>query len=159
MLGIFSYIMSRIGAIVMTGMMGLTVCDVLGRYLFNKPVLGSFEMTQFMVLVVVFSFLGYTQSQGGHVNVDLLVDQFPGPIQRIIDLFNHLVCLVFFILVSYKAYHKIIDFYESGEKPLNLSVPNWPFAIFLMLGCMVLCVEYLRNLIKLFIRNRKDGDN
>ena len=159
-LGIFSYVLSRIGSFCLLCMMGLTVVDVVGRYAFNKPILGAFEMTEFVVLLVVFSFLAYTQSQNSHVTVDLLVNNFPKPLQRAVDVVNHVLCFILMLLITYKGYHKILEAYESGEKPMNLPVPDWPFAIFMTIGCAVLCIEYIRDIIKAFTKeeDRKVGE-
>jgi TRAP-type C4-dicarboxylate transport system permease small subunit len=35
-------------------MMCLTTVDVVGRYVFNSPVLGAFELTEFLVLILIF---------------------------------------------------------------------------------------------------------
>ena len=66
-----------LGAIALFAMMILTTVDVAGRYLFNAPVLGAFEITEYLILILVFSFLADTQSQKIHVSVDLLFERFP----------------------------------------------------------------------------------
>jgi len=141
------------------GMMGLTVVDVVGRYAFNKPILGAFEMTEFMVLVVVFSFLAYAQSQNAHVTVDLLVDQFPRTGQKVVSLINHLCCLLLFVLITWKGYDKVIETLGGGDKPLNLPIPDWPFVLFMTIGCLVMCIEYLRDVIKVFSKEPKVGED
>jgi TRAP-type C4-dicarboxylate transport system permease small subunit len=40
-LGIFSYVLSRIGCLALFMMMGCTVVDVSMRYVFNAPILGA----------------------------------------------------------------------------------------------------------------------
>ena len=49
--------LSYLGSIALFAMMSLTTVDVVGRYFFNKPVLGAFELTEFLVLILIFSFL------------------------------------------------------------------------------------------------------
>lgn len=158
-LGIFSYALSRIGCVALIFMMALTVVDVTGRYVFNSPILGAFELTEFMVLLVVFSYLAYAQSQNAHVTVDLLVNLFPKPLQRGIDLFNHTISIILLVLITWKGYDKIIETYQGGDKPMNLPVADWPFVIFMTIGCAALCIEYLRDIIKVFLKEQKGGDN
>ena len=64
-------------------MMGLTAADVACRYIFNRPIIGVFELTEYLVLILIFSFIGYTQSQGGHVSVDLLLPRLPASYRHI----------------------------------------------------------------------------
>jgi hypothetical protein len=44
-----------------------------------------------------------------------------------------------------------------GEASPNLGIPKYPFAFFLAFGCLILCVEYLRNIIKIFTDLKEDG--
>ena len=62
-LGRISSILAYVGACSLFGIMCLTTADVGGRYLFNSPILGVFELTEFMILILIFSFLAYTQSK------------------------------------------------------------------------------------------------
>ena len=89
--GVFSSGLSYLGAAALFGMMILTTADVIFRYAFNSPILGAFEVTEFLVLLVIFSFLGYTQAQKSHISVDLLFNLFPVKLQTIIEVFNHAI--------------------------------------------------------------------
>ncbi len=148
--GAASSYLSRIGAIALFGMMCLTTLDVIGRYLFNKPVLGAFELTEFLVLILIFSYLAYTQSVDAHVSVELFVGRLPKKIQTLIYLFNHTVSLALMMLVAWKSFEKAMELIETGENSPNLSLPNYPFVFFMTLGCVVMCIEYLRNLLQVF---------
>ena len=156
-LGKCSSFLSGLGAIALFGMMALTMADVIGRYLFNSPILGAFEITEFLVLILIFSFLGYAQAHKVHVSVDLLITMFPRKVQRVIDLINHTVCFLLMILIAWMGAVNALDLMEVGEASPNLSIPDYPFAFFLALGCAVTCVEFLRDLIGLFASPKEGG--
>ena len=61
------------GSYVLFGMMLLTIFDVIGRYVFNSPITGAFEITEAMMVTMVFFFIGYAQAKKSHVAVDLVV--------------------------------------------------------------------------------------
>jgi TRAP-type C4-dicarboxylate transport system permease small subunit len=155
--GLPGFLLSIFGCVILVGMMGLTVVDVVGRYLFNAPVLGAFEITEFMVLMVVFSFLALAQSQKIHVTVDILVDRFPKQIRAIVNFINYSVCFILFTMVTWKGYEKAMEALETGDKPMNLAVPDWPFILFMTLGCAVLSIEYIRDIARIFISKKKVG--
>ncbi len=115
-MGVFSSFLSKLGAIALVGMMGLTTADVICRYLFNSPILGAFEITEFLVLILIFSFLGYTQAQKSHVSVDLLTSLFPRKVQLIIDLINHTVCFLLMLLISWMGTLNALDLMDVGER-------------------------------------------
>ncbi len=56
-MGRLSSLLANLGAIVLLMMMGLTTADVVARYVFNAPILGVFELTEFMVLILIFSWI------------------------------------------------------------------------------------------------------
>lgn len=144
--GIFSSLLSNIGAIALFGMMALTVIDVAGRYLFNAPLLGAFELTEFLVLILIFSFLGYTEANKRHICVELILDLLPKRVQYICELINHVICLGLFVLITCMAVLKAIELMSTGESSPNLFIPNYPFAFFLALGSLVMCIEYIRDI-------------
>ena len=148
-LGLFSSLLSKLGAIALFGMMSLTTADVIGRYIFNSPILGAFEITEFLVLILIFSFLGYAQSQKAHVSVDLLIEQFPKKSQVVIDLFNHAVCLLLMILITWMGAINALDLMHAGESSPNLAIPHYIFAFFLVFGCAVTSIEFFRDVIRL----------
>ena len=158
-LGRISSALAYVGAFSLFGMMCLTTADVAGRYLFNAPITGVFELTEFMVLILIFSFLAYTQSNKGHVSVDLLVSLFPKKIQIYIALFNHSLCLALMGLITYMGFERALELLEFQEASPNLSVPIYPFVFFLVLGCVVMCIEYVRDLLRIFGEKKENADS
>ena len=53
-------------------LMLLTCVDVLGRYLFNSPLKGGTEITEFSLAIIVFSAIPIITLTGGNVVVELL---------------------------------------------------------------------------------------
>ena len=153
--GLFSFVFARIGCLALLMMMGVTVVDVAGRFIFNSPILGSFEITQYLIVVMVFSFIGYAQAEKWHVNVDILVNIFSGKTQSLINLFNCSISLVLMILIAWMGFEKALESLATGDKPMNLPIPQYPFVFFLALGCGVLCIEFLRDILGTFRKSTK----
>jgi len=149
-LGRISVALAYVGAFSLFCIMCLTTADVVGRYFFNAPILGVFELTEFMVLILIFSFLAYTQFAKAHVSVDLLITLFPKRFRIYIELFNHSLCLILMGLITYMGFSRALELVEFGEASPNLGVPLYPFVFFLVLGCIVMCIEYIRDLLRLF---------
>lgn len=72
-----------IAAFVLFAMMALTVVDVTGRYAFNSPVAGGFEVMQFLLAILVFTALPIVSHERGHITVSLLDALFKGAARRI----------------------------------------------------------------------------
>ena len=156
-LGVFSSVLSYVGAVALFAMMAMTTVDVTARYIFNKPIVGVFELTEYLVLILIFSFLGYTQSERAHVSVDLLLPRLPSKVVAAIDLINHLVCLALMVIIFWMGIEKALDLKTAGEASPNLGIPEYPFVFFLAAGCLVMCVEYLRNILDLLAARKKES--
>lgn len=62
---------------VLFALMLLTTGDVLGRFLFNMPIVGTVELTQLMLAGLVFLALPVVSWREGHIAVDLVDTIFP----------------------------------------------------------------------------------
>jgi TRAP-type C4-dicarboxylate transport system permease small subunit len=59
-------------------MMLLTVVDVVARYVFNRPVRGAFEVTELMLVVLIFAGLPLVSFSEEHAVMDF-IDRVTGP--------------------------------------------------------------------------------
>ena len=57
-----SRLLSHLRNVALFVMMSLSTADVIGRYIFNKPIMGVFEITEFLMLIIIFSYLALAQS-------------------------------------------------------------------------------------------------
>ncbi len=64
-------------ALLLMGLVALTVADVIGRYVLTAPLPGAFELTELMLGALVFAALPLATMSGEHVAVDALFDASP----------------------------------------------------------------------------------
>jgi TRAP-type C4-dicarboxylate transport system permease small subunit len=139
--------LSFAGALVLFAMMLLTTCDVIGRYIFNAPLLGTFELTEFMMVCLVFFALAYTQSQKGHIAVDIVVSHFPENIQNAIEILNYLITLFVLVLITWMSIERGFEVKSVNEVSGTLQIPVYPFVFCVALGSAAMGLETLVNLI------------
>ena len=65
-------------ALLLVALTLITVIDVLGRYLFNSPLPGGKELTELLVMSVIFAGLPAICLDDGHITVDILVGKLRG---------------------------------------------------------------------------------
>ncbi len=138
---------SRVGAVVLVGMMLLMAGDVFLRFIFNKPVPGAFELIEIMMGAVVSLSIAYCGLRRGHVSVELITDKLPDRIRAPVDLVHHLVCIVFFATIAYKGSQQAIVIKENETVSTLLEVPIYPFVWLLVFGAMLLALVYFRQMI------------
>lgn len=149
-IGKASHLLAFIGDASLFVMMCLTVVDVVGRYVFNKPVMGTFEITEFLMLIIIASYLAFAQSEKSHITVDILVTRFPRKVQSIIMRINYLISFLMIGAIAVMCVVSGLELKEVGEASQLLSVPHYPFSFFLVLGFASLCLEYVLDIIKSF---------
>ena len=59
------------GGLLLVGVIGMTVISVLGRYLFNAPVPGDYEITELAIGIAVFAFFPYCHITNANIVVEL----------------------------------------------------------------------------------------
>ena len=139
-------VLNYIAAAFLAVMMVLTGVDVLGRYLFNKPVPGSYEMTEFMMPVVIAFGLAYCALEKGHVRVELVTSRLPKRTQAVMNTIVTLVFLGLFILVTWQTWLRAKGMIDVGQLSLTLYIPVYPFVLSVAVGCAALCIVVLRDL-------------
>ncbi len=127
----------------------LTSANVALR-LFWVPINGTFELMGLCGALVTAFALGYTQTTRGHIAVDILVKTFPKPVQRFLDSLNYIVCIVFFSLASWQLFVWSTQLWVSGEVTETLRIVYFPFSYGVSLGCAVISLVFLVEIIKKF---------
>jgi len=140
-IGSLNILLAHAGAYVLFGMMLLTTCDVIGRYIFNLPITGAYEITEAMMVTLVFFFIGYTQASKAHVAVDLVVRLLPRKIEIIINILTQVTSLLMMLLVAWMSLVRWVELMGIREHTPILGIPISPFLLILALGCLVLCIE------------------
>ena len=59
-------------SIILLAMMALTTVDVVARYLFNRPLRGAFEVTELLLLVLIFAGLPLVSFTNEHAVMDFI---------------------------------------------------------------------------------------
>ena len=81
------------------GIMGLTSADALSRYLFNRPIIGAYEITEkYLMVAAIFLGLSYAYRGGVFIRVTFLVDRLPRPLKLLANYLAHLVSLLFCLI-------------------------------------------------------------
>ena len=129
-------------------MMLLTAMDVIFRYMFNRPITGSYELIEFMMAILVSFGIAYCALEGGHVSVDLVVARFPKKTQAIIETITSFLSLGLFILITWQNVLYIKENFHSKLESAVLFIPVYPFIVVVAIGFAVLCMVFLINLFR-----------
>lgn len=136
-------LMDRITWIVLFGMMLMTMADVLLRKCFNQSILGTVEITELLMAVVVFCSFAECQVQEGHIKVDLVLKQFSPRVRAMVDTLTQSFCLILFCFITTATFQHAGAMRAGGEVTLDLGIPIYPFVYVVSLGCALLTLVLL----------------
>jgi len=142
-----------------------SICyEVLMRYFLIRPSSWAVEITEYILLYITFLGAPWLLKQKGHVKVDVVLNMLNIRTQRILNLFTSLlgaiICLVLFwfgLLATVDHYVRKIPVIKS------LEVPKFILLVVIPFGSLLLCLQFIRqvitaskNLRKKFLTKKKD---
>ena len=112
-------------------MMLLTFVDVVARYVFNRPVRGAFEVTELMLLVLIFAGLPLVSYADEHVTMDF-IDRLVGPRARArLERGVHVVTTATMALLAWLVWLKADRIWSYRDATDVLRVVYGPFVYFM----------------------------
>jgi TRAP-type C4-dicarboxylate transport system permease small subunit len=142
-------IMAYAAGTALTAMMLLTVADVCGRYIFSKPIRGTYELVGFLLVGAGSLGLGYCQVRKAHIRVDFLLQRFPEKVRAILTALANFLGFAAFSLLCWRCV-LYAQYYISatGNHTDTLNIPLFPFVVVLAVGTGMLALVILFDLVR-----------
>lgn len=113
------------------GMMLLTFADVVCRYLLNKPIRGAFELTELLLLVLIFAGLPLVSHADEHVTMDFIDHMLPAAALRALERLVHAVCAAVMFFLTWQVWIKAGRIASYGDTTDVLRIVVAPFVYFM----------------------------
>lgn len=142
-----SGILTAIVVVSLSAMSVLTTVDATGRYLLNRPVLGSVELTELLMVALIFASIPLVTLSHGHVVVDIfkaLVPRRARPLQRAA---SHLLAFAISALLAAVTWKKAVSVAGYGDLTPMINIPLGPFVYAMS---VLLALNALVHLAQLF---------
>ena len=133
----------RITWVVLFIMMLMTMTDVFLRKFSNLSILGTVELTELMMIIIVFCSLAQCQANDGHIKVDLVLKRLSPRLQSIFDVITQFICFALFSTMTYAIWRHANSMKEWGEITVDLALPVYPFIYIAVVGCALLALVLL----------------
>ena len=118
------------------------VVDVVGRFVFLKPIPGGVESVELILPWIAFLAVSYTLIKGSHVRVSLLVSRLPSQLQWWAERFGYAVGVFLFGILAYVSW---LQFYQSVIKleymEATIKLPWWAGKMAMPIGLFVTFVQ------------------
>ncbi|HEX2987788.1 MAG TPA: TRAP transporter small permease [Chloroflexota bacterium] len=139
----FSAGMSTVGAVALLIMMFWVVADVLLRFLFDRPLLGSYEIVEYMMVAFVFMSFAYAQFCKAHISVPVVVERLGPRARAVLDIITGIITLLVTAVMVWGALKQTQDMWAAHMTSAVLFIPKWPFQLITGIGLLAFCVAKL----------------
>lgn len=124
-------------------LMLITAADVVARDVFNHPVPGTIELSQYMLAVFILLGLAYTQQMKAHVAVSLVTSRLSPNAQQVLNIITTLTSLFIFSILAWQG---LVVGIEERTVSDMLRVPQYPFRLLVAVAAFLMCLELLMDL-------------
>jgi TRAP-type C4-dicarboxylate transport system permease small subunit len=149
--GVMEPLLGAIAGVLLFCMMTLTFIDVTLRYLFNAPLQGSFEITELMLVVLIFAALPLVSRREEHVVMDFLDRFLPLGIYRALRVLEHIVSAAAMIGMGCLMWSKASKLAAYGDTTAVLRIGLAPYVYAI---AVLIFITALIHLALVFARRR-----
>lgn len=115
---------------ILMGMMLLTFVDVVARYVFNRPLRGGFEVTELLLLVLIFAGLPLVSHADEHVTMDFVDRLLSGRARAWLSRTVHLLVSAMFFFMAWQISIRAARVADYGDATDVLRIEYGPFVYF-----------------------------
>lgn len=123
--------------------MALVVLGVVFRYVLGKPIFGSQDAMEMMLIGVAILGMAHCARTGGHIAVDLFERALGRGGRFVGDVVSTLLGVGLLLVLVWGAVQKMLDAWEWGDATNLLQIPFWPFYGLIAFGALLYALAYL----------------
>ena len=133
---------------ILLSMMALTVVDVVARYVFSRPVRGAFEVTELMLLVLIFAGLPLVSFSDEHAVMDFIDRILGSRGQRWLERLVQAACAAFMFLLAWLVWRKADRIWAYRDTTDVLRIVYGPFVYFMAITLGLAGLIHLHKVIE-----------
>lgn len=145
-----------VGIAAMLLMVAVTCIDVVGAKVFKWRLLGAIDIVMLSQIVAIAFAASMSLIQGRHISVEFFIKLLPKGVQKGIDSFILLLCIVLFGAIIWRLCVLGYSFQTSGEYSATIHIPYYPFAYGIALASIPVCLVLLINLYKMLTKRDQE---
>ena len=145
-----SWLAELIAEIGLVGLLLIVIHEVIVRYVFDAPTLFSVELSEYLLVLVVFMSVGWVLKEDRHVAVTFAVDVLPEKMRQGFSLVTSLLTVAFLAILVWQGGRTALTAYRGDYHSSSLlDFPMWIPYTLIPLGALVLSVQYIAKISEL----------
>ena len=133
---------------ILMGMMMITTIDVISRYIFNYPLRSAFEVTELLLVVLIFAGLPLVSRADEHVTMDFIDRMLPDAVRLALVRVVHVICAGVMFFLAWQVWLKAGKISTYGDTTDVIKIPISPFVYFM---AVMIGVTGLIHVFKTFV--------
>ncbi|GEM_PF-253237 len=126
--------------------------EVYMRYVMGSPTLWSYDITYFSTSIFLALGMGYTLKDGGHVNIDIIIERMAiRPRAILLAVFYLVLFFPLWILILNAFLPNLLYSWETAERARvgSWMPPIYPYKTWLFVGIILLALQGISEFLKL----------
>lgn len=136
-------ILTLLGGLVIFLLVFLATTNVLGRWIFDLPISGYIDWVEQAMAFFAFLGIAYTQREGGHIRMDMLVGNIHGRPLWFTELISTILMLAVTLVLIYGSYLHFLRAFQIGDSSLDINLPTWPAKLVVPVALSILALRLL----------------
>jgi TRAP-type C4-dicarboxylate transport system permease small subunit len=131
-------------------LMLLTTADAGGRYLFNRPITGAYEITtNYLMIAAIFMALSFGYREGAYIRVTFLADRLPGKVKLAVNYLVQTVSMLYGVLLIIATYQQALRVISDHTTLSSLDfIPLGPAYVIVPAGLFFMSLAMLLDIGK-----------
>ncbi|GGO62381.1 TRAP-type C4-dicarboxylate transport system, small permease component [Roseovarius pacificus] len=145
-------LLALLSGLAVFALMILAVISVAGRNFFNQPLPGYVDWIEQAMPLIAFMGVAYTQRDGGHIRMDIVVGALRGRWLYLAEIVTTLAILILVVLLvwgSWAHFERSFDWNSplwSRDSSMDIALPLWPAKLLAPVAFSVLCLRLILQL-------------
>ncbi len=140
--------LNSIAGIILILMMFLAAADVILRYLFHRPIIGTMGLIEAMLPLITSLSFAYAESLKGHLKLDFITSRLPKKINSLLETSTDVLTLGIISFIAFAIFKYANHIKSIGLLVGDITIPVYPFVYIVALGWFLFALAKLANLVK-----------
>lgn len=117
--------MAFVSGVTLVALALMSLWSIVGRSVFDKPLIGDYELVQMLSAVAVALALPYAHWIGAHVIVDFFTANAKPKTNAFLDLLANLIMAFFSTVIAWRLAVGLLDLKVNFDASMMLNIPTW----------------------------------
>ena len=146
----FNDILGRVFSVLVLGILGVILCEVVLRRIFNRPQIWTQDLTVMLFACYIILICAYGFQKKAFVAVDVIFAMLPQMAQHILHIITYLIFLVPFVVSMLPtSWRFFLRAYTTPEQTYSVwAAPTWPVKLCLFIGLALLAIQSVSEILK-----------